>query len=414
MKQRAFYSVAVFLGLFLLLALPPVWAQLTIGQYEDEAPFRTWNTFGIQTAPALGRGGAQFAVASDVSATVVNPALLPFLSKVSFTVNGLYQTASLYRYSIVNTGVLYSTGNSSIGIYAADFLGFSVTLKGWALGLSVGLTESYDRPHQNPVYEYQDQVLYSIDFMQDGLLRNYNLSLAKKFGGWLSVGIGANYVSGSMEKRIVEDYFYNGVTISDEKSHDFNGFYINGGVVVEAAKKLTLAVVFRTPYTKEADSQSLLRYNSSLGNTEINVEASARNSYKQPLVLGAGMNYDFSDALGVAVDVSYFNWSTYAVEYFEEELDRDFRNIIKIGGGLEYLGAVHLFQQDFEVPLRVGVSFDPQPMKSPSSSYFYFTLGLGIRWKGLRLDAGAMLGAERGSGDDLMGRKFSVSLSYFL
>jgi hypothetical protein len=301
-----------------------------------------------------------------------------------------------------------------MGIYAADFLGLSVTLKGWALGLSVGLMESYDRPHQNPVYEYEGQILYSIDFEQDGLLRNYNLSLAKKFGGWMSMGIGANFVSGSMEKRIVEDYTYDGITISDEKSHDFNGFYINGGVVVEAMKKLTLAVVFRTPFTKEADSQSLLRYTSPLGNTDIKVEASARNTYKQPLVVGAGVNYRVSQALGVAVDISYFNWSTYAVEYFEEEPDRDFRNIIKIGGGIEYLTTAHLFQQDFELPLRVGVSFDPQPMKSPSSSYLYYTLGLGIRWKGLRLDAGAMLGAERGSGNDLVGRKFSLSLSFFL
>jgi len=362
----------------------------------------------------LGRGGAQFAVVSDASATVINPALLPFLSKVSFSVNGFYQTASLYRYSLVNTGVLYSQGNSSMGIYAADFLGFSVTLKGWAIGFSVGLAESYDRPHQNPVYEYQGQILYAIDLEQDGLLRNYNLSLAKKFGGWLSVGIGVNYVSGSMEKRIVEDYYYNGITINDEKSHDFNGFYINGGVVVEAAKKLTLAVIFRTPYTKEADSRSLLRYNSSLGNTEINLEASAKNTYKQPLIVGAGMNYKISQILGVALDVSYFNWSTYAVKYFEEVLDREFKNVIKIGGGIEYRGELHFLQQDFVMPLRVGVSYDPQPMKNPSSSYFYYTLGLGIHWKGLRLDAGAMFGTEKGSGDDLFGHKFSLTLSYLL
>ncbi len=413
MKKQTFHSSASFLGILLLL-LSPAWGQLTIGQYEDEAPIQTWNNFGVQTAAAAGRGGAQFAVVSDTSATVINPALLPFLSKVSFTINGFYQTASLYRYSLVNTGVLYSQGNSSLGTYAADFLGFSATLKGWAIGFSIGLVESYDRPHQNPVYEYQGQILYSIDFEQVGLLRNYNLSLAKKFGEWLSVGIGANYVSGSWEKNLTEEYFFNGITISDEKSHDFSGFYINGGVVVEAVKNLSFAAAFRTPYTKEADGRSLLRYNSTRGNTEINLETSARNSYKQPLVVGAGMNYKISEVLRAALDISYFNWSAYAVEYFEEKPERDFKNIVKVGGGLEYLGGFHLFQQDILLPLRVGVSFDPQPMKNPNSFYLYYTFGLGIRWKGLHLDAGAMFGTEKGSGDDLFGRKFSLTLSYFL
>jgi hypothetical protein len=413
MRYRAVCAAVVFWGLLFSL-WTPVRAQLTIGQYEDEAPFRSWNTFGIQTAPALGRGGAQFAVASDASAAVVNPALLPSLPSISFTLSGSYAEASFYRYSLVNTGVLYSSGNSSIGLYAADFLGFSASLKGWAIGLSVGLFETYDRPHQNPSYEFQDQILYSIDFRQDGILRNYNLSLARKLGRWLSVGIGANYVSGSMEKTMVEDYFYDDITISDEKSHDFNGFYVNGGVVIEAVKKLTVALVFRTAFTKEADSYSLLRYDSPLGETQINLEASDRSAYRQPLVIGAGMNYGISKALAAAFDVSFFNWSTYRAEYFGEERNREFKNIIKAGGGIEYLGKVHLFGHDLGLPLRAGVSLDPQPMKSPRSSYLYFTFGVGLRWKGFRLDTGAMFGTEWGSGDDLSGRKFSLSLSYLL
>ncbi len=392
----------------------PLGAQLVIGQYEDEAPFRSWNTFGIQTAPASGRGGAHFAVISDASATVINPALLPSFSKASFTVSGVYTTASLYRYSIVNTGVLYSQGNSSMGILAADFLGFSVTLRGWALGFSVGLLENYDRPHLNPAYEFQGQILYDIDVQQDGFIRNYNLSLAKKFGGWLSVGIGANYVSGRMGKKIVENYFYDEISIRDEKSHDLDGFYINGGVVIEATESLTLAAVVRTPYTKKADSRSLLSYDSPQGNTKIDLEVSARNTYKQPLVVGAGMNYKISRTLAVALDISYFDWSKYAVTYYEEELDREFKNVVKVGGGIEYRGKIHLFQQDFDLPLRAGLSYDPQPMKYPSSYYLYITFGAGIRWKGLQLDAGAMLGAEKGSGDDLYGRTFTLTLSYIL
>ena len=187
---------------------------------------------------------------------------------------------------------------------------------------------------------------------------------------------------------------------------------INGGVVVEAAKNLTLAAVVRTPYTKEADSRSRLSYDSPHGNTKIDLEASARNTYKQPLVVGAGMSVKISETLAIALDISYFDWSSYSVDYYEEELDRDFKNIVKIGGGIEYIGEIRLFRQDFELPLRAGVSYDPQPMAEPDSAYLYFSFGTGVHWKKIFLDMGTLVGGESGSGNSLRAKKLTLSLSF--
>jgi len=343
MKKISYHLQVFFLFVFVLSSIPAK-AQLIIGQYEDEAPFRTWNTFGIQSASAVGMGEAQFALVADSSASVINPARL---------------TA-------------------------------------------------------NPDYEYGGELLYLLEFAQSGLLRNYNISLARKIGQWFSFGIGVNYVAGSMEKTIVENSYYNGVTISDRKKHDFTGFYVNGGLTADVNEKLTIAAVFRTPYTKKADSESMLRYDSPQGNTDIRHEAAAKNGYKQPLVLGVGVDYRFSPQLRVASDVSYFNWSSYSVTYFGEEIKREFKDIVKVSGGIEYVGSFRLFHQDFQVPLRVGLSYDPQPVKEPSSHYFYYTFGVGVHWQGLHLDAGAMFGNEKGSGSDLYGRKLLITLNYFL
>ncbi len=413
MNKIIINRLASFLCLGILLAVP-VHAQLNIGQYEDEAPFRSWNTFGIASASSSGMGETQFASVADPSASLVNPARLTALSQFSIALQGSLTSASFDKYSIVNTGVLITQGNSSMGLYGIDFVGASFGYKGWAAGFSVGLLENYDRPLQNPDYRAEGQVLYLLEFEQTGYLRNYNVSLARKIGDWLSLGLGVNYVSGKVEKKVVENLFYSGVTISDRKNHALKGFYMNGGLVAEVTQKLRIAGVFRTPYTKDTDSESYLRYDSPQGNTDIRIEASEENAYTQPLVLGIGLDYRFSPRFRAASDVTYFNWSSYKIDYFSEEIDREFKDTVKVSGGFEYLGTFRLFQQDVQFPLRVGAIYDPQPVQIPDTHYVYFTVGLGMYWKRLHLDAGAMFGSEKGSGSNLYGRKFVFTLSYHI
>ena len=77
------------LVLAILIALPVASpAQLVIGQYEDEAPLRTWNSFGLALASSLGRGETMFALADDCSAALSNPALLADLPRLTLSFNG--------------------------------------------------------------------------------------------------------------------------------------------------------------------------------------------------------------------------------------------------------------------------------------------------------------------------------------
>ena len=409
--RNLFVSFFLFLGLFIFLPYAS-WSQLVMGQYEDEAPFRTWNTLGIQTASSLAMGQTQFSLASDCSVALSNPALLIELPKVSVTLNYSFNQASFFKYSLVNTGVITTEENISHGFYAFDFAGFSFRLKNWAFALSWAQIENYDRPLSEQQSMWGGRLYYLINLNQRGSLKNINFSVSRKLFKGLSAGLGLNYVYGSLKKDIIEEWVVDNITITDNKSHEFSGLYLNGGLSLELTEKLNVAAVFRTPYVKESESQSLLRYFAQANGTDIKIEASSVDQFKQPLVLGLGVSYKVSEEFRVASDVTFFNWSKYSVDYFEEPLRRNFKDVIKIGLGAEYMGSFELWNQKFNVPLRAGLSIDPQPMKELNSSYYNFSFGTGLHWKKLFFDAGALIGYEMGSGDSLKTSKVVFSLSY--
>ena len=205
-------------------------AQLVMGQYEDEAPLRTWNTFGFTTAPSLAMGETQFTLASDSSTSLSNPALLTDLPKITLTLNSSVETASMFKFSIVNTGVFLTEGNSSLSYLSLDFAGASFRLKNWAFSFSVALLEYYPRP----LIDFQYSAMfdaYTLNFDQDGVLKNINFSVARRLFGKISLGIGLNYAFGYLEKEIQEEWVSQNFSITDRKSHEFKGFYINGGLV---------------------------------------------------------------------------------------------------------------------------------------------------------------------------------------
>ncbi len=407
-----YHSLFIFLFIFLHILLPSYGrAQVVIGQYVDEAPVRTWNNIGVLTAPAVGLGETQFTLARDSSVALTNPALLSRLPKFSASLNGSVMRATFLKYSLINTGAVTTRGAIDVGIYALDYAGASFRFKRFTFALSFAILEYYYRPGVQVDSEYEGNLYHRLVFNQDGALGNINLALAFTINDRLSAGIGANFVSGDLEKSVDERNYISEVTQEDKDSSEYSGFYVNGGVVYDVTGTLTVAAMVRTPYTKKAVSESLIRYESNY--TEVRTEAKAEdNTYKQPLVVGVGVNYKLSDRLLVASDVTYFDWSSYTVKYYEEELDRDFRDVVKVSAGGEYWGTFELFGKEWRYPLRLGFNFDPQPMKDPNIHYLYVSLGTGLEVGRFALELSGMFGKEYGSGDSLSAQKVVLSLSY--
>lgn len=415
-KMKKHVMISIVLMSVILFALAPMegWAQLIIGQYEDEAPLRTWNILGLSSAAAIGMGDTRFAYATDCTTALTNPALLTKLPLFTVTANVSYTAAQLFKYSLFNTGVLSTNGNASIGVYALDFGGAAVNINGWGLGINYSILEHYDRPTTNFEYYSEDQLVYTMDFSQEGTLSNLNLSVARQFGQKLALGVGVNFIRGSFEKMWEEHRITPDITISDRKSHDFSGFYLNAGIYFDLTEDFTLGAIFRSPFSKNAESKSLIRNQTPATNTDIKLEVSADSSFDQPLVLGAGFSYTFTENFRVAADLSYLNWSGYKADNFGEELERNFKNILKINLGAEYTHPVSLFGLDFMNPIWIGLSYDPQPMQEPDSHYTYFSFGSGLHFQHFLLDLSTDYGWERGSGNNLLGQRIVLTLSYRL
>jgi long-subunit fatty acid transport protein len=408
---------ALVLGALLagcLFVASPLSAQLVLGQYEDEAPLGSWNVLGSPSAPSAG-AGVLFARLADASISFSNPALLVGLPRLSACVSTSYAAATLRRFSLVNTGVVSSSGNPGTGVLASDHGAVALRSGGWALALGISVPESYVRPTivadsggSSPSYELR--------FGQTGTLRIFHGAVSRRlFKGW-SIGLGLNFASGSLSRTTVErtESPTRTVIITDDKHESLRGFFLNGGIAWEATGRLTASLVFRSSYRRRGDGASLYRYEVPEAGTDIRIDGAGAIEYFQPWVVGAGCSYRLSETWAVAAEAAWFGWSAYQVIYFDEPSIRMFRDIVRAGGGAEYLARVKLFGAHVRLPLRLGVSYDPQPMGAARSAYLALTLGTGVHWRALAVDVGGWLGRENGSGDALRAAKIVLSLRYII
>ena len=406
------------IGLLAALAAGPgaAPAQTRIGQYEDEAPLRTWNAAPFTLAAALGRGGTSFTLASDPSAALSNPALLPLLPRVSAAIQGFYEAASMAKAGPIGTGVFLTDGNALAGGMGLDFAGVAVRAGRWGFAVSVHQEESYLRPTAS----YQEsapagQNGYIIQWAQTGGLRIVNAAVGAILGHGFSAGLGINGVFGSLHRSLVEQVTGpGGYRISDTVTQDFSGLFLNGGLLWSPSSRFRAAAVFRTPYERKAAGQSALDYQAPDANTDIPINASSDDTARQPLMVGLGGSYDVSTSLTLALEASYFGWAAYSLDFFGEAQERAFRDVVRVSAGLEFRQKASLFGTEFDMPSRVGLVYDPQPMKDPASAYGEFTVGTGLAAGRFRLDLAALFGREWGSGSGLIARRVALSLVFQL
>jgi hypothetical protein len=405
--------VAAGLALLGMLLVPcRASAQLVMGQYEDEAPLGSWNRLGLMLAPSLACGGVRIAAAWDVSGALVNPSLLLGLPRLTITVSGSFLSASLRRYSILNTGVLGTSSNLSQGVTSLEFAGISFRTGGWAFAAGAGILENYDRPRLEYSFSEEGVSVYSIKADQSGWLRVLNLSAARRISGRLAVGLGFNAVMGKIERSLTEDYPADGISLLDRRSQDVRGYFANAGLTWTLSEHFSGAVMVRTPCVRKSDSRSLLEYSAPAAGTDIRIEAAAADEYRQPWVAGGGISWRATKNLRVMSDLVFSKWSSYEMTYFDETKIRSFRDVWTFAAGLEYTNTYRVFGRDIRAPLRIGLMIDPQPMTAPHSTYTNFTFGGGFVFGRFRLDMAGAIGKETGSGDSLSVRRVAVTLTY--
>jgi opacity protein-like surface antigen len=411
MSKRIVPAAAV---LALLAFAGRAWPQLVIGQYEDEAPLRSWNAPGTLLAPSLACGGAGIAAGWDASSALVNPALACSLPRFTASVSASYLSASLMRYSILNTGVLSTPGPVTDRSLGVDFGGLAFRLGKWAFAASADLSENYGRPLLEYRAEERGIQVYSIRAEQAGWLRSFNLTAARTISRRLSAGLGFRILRGEIERTTAETFAADGVLIDDGRRQTLSGTSWSAGLTYAFSGRVSGGLVFQAPLVLRASSRSLLEYRAPEFGTDIAISADERDRYERPWAAGAGVSWRPAERLRVVSDVRFVKWSSYKASYFGEPKTRDFRDVWTAAAGIEYSGFYRLFGRNVICPFRIGIALDPQPMKAPGSTYTYLTFGSGLAMGRVRLDISAALGGERGSGDGLTARRAVMTLSYDL
>lgn len=392
----------------------PARAQLAMGQYETEAPSGSWNSFPFLTAPSLGRGETVYAFASLPSAALSNPALAARLPKLSLGLNGSLRRAEFFRFGPLNTGAFSSRDNLTVDLTALDWGGVSLKLGRWAVAFNAALLEDYDRPIVDFDYYEGGRLLYSYRWAQKGILRIFHLALARDLRSNLSIGLGVGLLSGTTELDAEENYIYAGYSLRDNRDRDLSGFFLNAGLVWDPWPALRLGLAVRAPFIEKAESTSDLSFASAGAGSSIIISDSTVDKSRLPAAVGAGACWTALPGLQLTLDLTFLNWASYQSVYFGETKTRPFRNVIKIGAGVEYAPEIELWGAIWKFPLRAGFVYDPQPMKNPRSGYRRWTIGVGAALKRVSIDIGASFGTEDGSGRSLRTARAAAALGISL
>jgi long-subunit fatty acid transport protein len=130
---------------------------------------------------------------------------------------------------------------------------------------------------------------------------------------------------------------------------------------------------------------------------------------KMPASYGVGISYRHSDAWNLAMDVYRTEWSKYVLvdERGVENNPVDTRPIsegrlkdtTQVRLGTEYL----IIKDNYVIPLRGGLFYDPEPTKKGSDDYYGFSLGTGLSKKKFSVDASYQFRFGRKVSSDLQG-----------
>jgi hypothetical protein len=399
--------------LFLIFSFTPMafgQVQAGPGQYTEEAPLGSWNVFGLETAPSLGSGLCQIARAGS-GAVMVSPAIMSLNPGTYLSLNLSFNQTQLFKYWLVNTGVLTTTGNLPFRSWQLDYLALSQKMRKWTFGFGWALTENYGRPGLD--YHYlEDGVLYNqLKLWQKGHQTSYALSLARELNQKLSLGVSLIWYRGHIERNLEENWPVDDIKMTDYRYQKIKGFYPVFGLSYTFSDWLSAAVSLTPAHRRRANGQSYFSYNSP--EADIEIEGQASEVIKRPFVAGLGARLTLRPNLNGCLEAVYFAWKNYSFSYFGEAQSRDFRNVLRLGTGVEYRRKLRFLGRLWTTPYLFGLMIDPQPMTEVSSTYFYLTFGSGISSDLLALSFSTAIGLERGSGQHLKHQKISITLEFY-
>ena len=255
--------------------------------------------------------------------------------------------------------------------------------------------------------EFNDN--FSFDFDQEGAFSVFAPAIGVNLTQRLALGITLNIwndsITGDSEytEKVTNRNIANPDGVEEDiirftqnrfEVDDGNSFVLGG--MYQINKQLTLGIVYKPEFTLDLGRESIV------SGTFVADNGPFKNDVdlQMPNILGAGISWRPEirqwpdDRLTFALDVTWTDWS----EYILEEDNGDQKNPVtgrnldegKLDDtytcrfGVEYL----VVKQDYIVPFRLGVGYDPEPALDDVDDFFTLSFGTGIQWGIIMFDVG--------------------------
>lgn len=190
----------------------------------------------------------------------------------------------------------------------------------------------------------------------------------------------------------------------------FRGQNFNLGLLAKVTGRTSVGVVWRSGFDADVKwKYEYLQTQSRLvGDTFQQIGSATRSHFSEDITmhfpdsLGIGVANRFSDAFSMEADATFVNWDTFTTEMKVRDpvTGRRRKETFSAVSGLRRsesgvdptatvrLGAEYIFiREKYAVPLRAGAFYDPQPAEKSPQNYWGGTLGAGVAWKGIIVDA---------------------------
>lgn len=376
-------------------------AQVNVGN--------TFNPVG-SGARAMGQGNAFIAVADDATAASWNPAGLAQLEspECSFAVEYWHHYGNINSDTQPGARGIHTLDGTDLNYWS---IAYPFVIEGRNVVMSLNYLRLYDfgQAMQFPL-DYSgggidNHVQYSLQ--QEGSLSALAPALAVNVTDKLALGCTFNIWnddlthSSAFSKRQYNLWdmtigSLHGETMSDqyEEFTVQHGYSVAAGALYRLDKYWTIGAVVKPPFTLAfrhitvTDSQ----LTGDFGNVPFNrAETVSNASLDMPLMVGGGVAVRPMDPLTLSLDVTWTQWSTFAmradgVTYNPlNQLplqDGHCRDTFAVRAGAEYI----LPFDHYQLPLRCGLGYDPSPAIGRVDDFFTASIGAGLQWSRYALD----------------------------
>ncbi len=399
MKKRMFIFSFPIMFLFVQLNF-----AFALQEAQSEIEFAsTPNPVG-SGARAMGMGGAFIGIADDATAASWNPGGLVQLKKpeLSLVVNGFHRTED-------NTLGHYPEAGGSQDVSGKDINYFSIAYPFNFLHRNMVVSLNYQHLY-NFTREGRFPDKYSSESTEEGITRittvdeiiDYQLSGDLSALGvayciqivpQFSFGFTLNFWEDDLLNNKWETTYHSSGSQTIEaplhppfiypekedrrEQYVFSGFNANIGVLWRTSDKLTIGMVFKSPFTADIKHETV---------RDDYPKTVADEKLDMPMSYGIGIAYRFSDQFTLSADIYRTEWQDFILKDSEgnetspvtkkspDESDVDPTHQIRLGA--EYL-YIHP-PSNYVIPLRAGVFYDPAPAEGSPDDFYGFSLGSGI------------------------------------